>query len=152
MTRASVWGESPSGVSSARRAKPCSRSCRIASCAIARCDRRRPATLSGHTGWSQFGAVRGHGHLSPMALYRLVCAFGQQSLVTVLMPCGLPLPTYVLADEKPSHCLRDRVYLPTIVSGRVIWHLGYTTEASATAFTESYQMFQCAALDQEPTY
>jgi hypothetical protein len=31
-----------------------------------------------------------------MALYRLICAFGQQSLVTVLTRCGLPLPTYFL--------------------------------------------------------
>ena len=61
-----------------------------------------------------------------MALYRLVCALGQQSLVTVLTRCGLPLPVYFLADEKHSHCLTEKVYLPTIVSGRVIWHLGYT--------------------------
>ena len=91
-------------------------------------------------------------HISPMALYRLVCALGQQSLVAVLARCGLPLPTYILADEKHSRCLTEKVYLPTIVSGRVLWHLGYTTEASAVAFTESYQMFQCAALAQEPTY
>ena len=63
-------------------------------------------------------------HLSPMALYRLVCAFGRQSLVTVLTRCGLPLPPYILADEKHSRCLADTVYLPTIVRGRVIWHLG----------------------------
>jgi hypothetical protein len=44
------------------------------------------------------------------------------------------------------------VYLPTIVSGRVIWHLGYTEEASATAFTQSYQVFQRAAAQQEPSY
>src|SRR5215469_18655413 len=31
-------------------------------------------------------------HLSPMALYRLVCAFGHHSLVTVLTRCGLSLP------------------------------------------------------------
>jgi hypothetical protein len=92
------------------------------------------------------------GHLSPMALYRLVCAFGQQSLVTALMRCELPLPTYFLADEKHSHCLRDRVYLPTIVSGRVIWHLGYTEAASAVAFTRSYQEFQRAASQREPSY
>src|SRR5499433_1501258 len=92
------------------------------------------------------------GHISPMALYRLVCAFGHQGLVTVLTRCGLPLPTYFLADEKHSRCLTAKVYLPTIVSGRVLWHLGYTTEASAAAFTESYQVFQGAALDQEPTY
>ena len=46
----------------------------------------------------------------------------------------------------------DKVYLPTIVCGRVLWHLGYTTEASAVAFTASYQVFQRAALHQEPTY
>src|SRR6266446_48737 len=64
--------------------------------------------------------------ISPMALSRLVCAFGHQSLVTVLTRCGLPLPMYFLADEKHSRCLTDKDYLPTIVSGRVIWHLGYT--------------------------
>ena len=76
-------------------------------------------------------------HISPMALYRLVCAFGHQSLVTVLTWCGLPLPIYFLADEQPSHCLTDRVYLPTLVRGRVIWHLGYTENASAAALTQS---------------
>jgi hypothetical protein len=91
-------------------------------------------------------------HISPMALYRLVCAFGHHSLVTVLTRCGLPLPTYFLADEKHSRCLTAKVYLPTIVCGRVIWHLGYTMEASAAAFTQSYQEFQRAALQQEPAY
>ncbi len=91
-------------------------------------------------------------HLSPMALYRLVCAFGRQSLVTVLTRCGLPLPTYFLADEKHSRCLTDKVYLPTIVSGRVLWHLGYTEAASAAAFAQSYGEFQRAAFQHEPTY
>jgi hypothetical protein len=91
-------------------------------------------------------------HISPMALYRLVCAFGHQGLVTVLTRCGLPLPTYFLADEKHSHCLTDKVYLPTIVSGRLIWHLGYTEDASAAALTQSYGVFQRAASQQEPSY
>ncbi len=91
-------------------------------------------------------------HISPMALYRLVCALGHQSLVTVLTRCGLPLPTYVLADEKHSHCLTAKVYLPSIVSGRVLWHLGYTEEASAVAFTQSYGVFQRAASQQDPSY
>jgi hypothetical protein len=34
-------------------------------------------------------------HISPMALYRLVCALGQHSLVITLTRCGLPLPTYL---------------------------------------------------------
>src|SRR5256885_14295477 len=92
------------------------------------------------------------GHISPMALYRLVCAFGHHSLVTVLTRCGLPLPVYFLADEKHSRCLTAKVYLPTIVCGRVIWHLGYTEDASAAAFTQSYQAFQRAAIQHEPAY
>jgi hypothetical protein len=91
-------------------------------------------------------------HISPMALYRLICALGQQRVVTLLTRCGLPLPVYFLADEKHSHCLTDKVYLPTIVRGRVIWHLGYTENASAAAFTQSYGEFQRAASQQEPSY
>jgi hypothetical protein len=91
-------------------------------------------------------------HISPMALSRLVCAFGHQGLVTVLTRCGLPLPAYVLADEKHSRCLTEKVSLPTMVRGRVIWHVGYTEEASAAAFTQSYGVFQRAALRQETTY
>jgi hypothetical protein len=89
-------------------------------------------------------------HISSMALYRLVCALGQHSVVTVLTRCGLPLPPYFLADEKHSHCLTVKVYLPTIVCGRVIWHLGYTEDASAAAFTQSYQEFQRVVLQHEP--
>src|SRR5678815_840748 len=54
-------------------------------------------------------------YISPMALYRLVCALGQQNLVAVLTWCALPLPAYILADEKHSRCLTEKVYLPTIV-------------------------------------
>ena len=90
--------------------------------------------------------------ISPLALYRLICAFGRQSLVTVLTRCGLPLPMYFLADEKHSRCLTEQVYLPTIVCGRVLWHLGYTVEASTAAFTQSHGEFQHAASQQEPLY
>src|SRR5919109_756086 len=111
----------------------------------------RNALLATHGGLSLELCAIIH-HISPMALYRLVCALGHQSLVTVLTRCGLPLPVYVLADEKHSRCLTDKVYLPTIVSGRVLWHLGYTEEASAAAFTQSYGEFQRAASQQEPSY
>jgi hypothetical protein len=91
-------------------------------------------------------------HVSPMALSRVICALGQQSLVPVLTRCGLPLPVYVLADEKHSRCLTAKVYLPTIVCGRVLWHLGYTESASAAAFAQSYGEFQRAAFQHEPSY
>src|SRR6266481_1122014 len=111
----------------------------------------RDALLATHGGLSlEWCAVI--GTISPMALYRVICAFGQHSLVTVLTRCGLRLPAYILADEKHSRCLTERVYLPTIVRGRILWHLGYTEEASAAVFTESYGEFQCAASQQEPSY
>ncbi len=111
----------------------------------------RPALLATHGGLSlAWCAVM--CNISPMALYRLICALGHQSVVTVLTRCQLPLPGYLLADEKHSHCLTDRVYLPTLVSGRVLWHLGYSASKSAAAFTASYGDFQRAALQVEPSY
>jgi hypothetical protein len=114
-------------------------------------DIARNALLATHGGLSlELCAVI--GNISPMALYRLVCALGKQSLVAVLTRCALPLPAYILADEKHSKCLTDKVYLPTIVTGRVLWNLGYSESKSASAFTESYGEFQRAALEQEPSY
>src|SRR3989442_13613962 len=69
-------------------------------------------------------------HISPMALYRLICALGQQSMVPVLTRCGLPLPVYFLADEKHSRCFTAKVDLPTIVGGRVTSHRGSTRPPS----------------------
>jgi hypothetical protein len=55
----------------------------------------RDALLATHGGLSlELCAVL--YHISPMALSRLVCAFGHHSLVTVLTRCGLALPTYFL--------------------------------------------------------
>jgi hypothetical protein len=111
----------------------------------------RDALLATHGGLSLEWCATIY-HISPMALYRLICALGQHSLVSVLLKCHLPLPAYLLADEKHSKCLTQRVYLPTIASGRVIWHLGYSESKSAVAFTESYGQFQHAALEHEPSY
>src|SRR4029450_8860302 len=111
----------------------------------------RDALLATHGGLSlAWCAVI--GNISPMALYRVICALGHQSLFSVLTRCGLSLPVYLLADEKHSQCLTERVYMPTIVSGRVLWHLGYSASKSTVAFTESYGAFQRAALAHEPSY
>jgi len=111
----------------------------------------RDALLATHGGLSlAWCAVI--GNISPMALSRVICALGQQSLVSVLTQGGLSLPVYLLADEKHSPCLTERVYLPTIVRGRVLWPLGYSASKSAVAFTESSGVFQRAALPHEPSY
>jgi len=87
-----------------------------------------------------------------MAVYRLVCSVGQTCLVKLATRCDLPLPQYFIADEKHSHCLAKRVYLPTIGCGQVIWHLGYTSSKSVSAFAASYGEFQQAALAIDPSY
>jgi hypothetical protein len=51
-------------------------------------------------------------HVSPMALYRLICALGQQSLVAVLTRCGLPLPAYFLAMKSTVTALPRRSICP----------------------------------------
>ena len=66
-------------------------------------------------------------NVSAMSIYRLICSLGVWHVSQVLLRAGLPLPGYILADEKHSKCLGRKAYLPTIVAGRVIWHLGYTT-------------------------
>src|SRR5882672_3084125 len=108
-------------------------------------DVARNALLATHGGLS-LELCATIAHIAPMALYRLVCALGHHRLVTVLTRCGLALPPYFLVDEKHSRCLTDTVYLPTIVCGRVIWHLGYTEEASAAALTQSYGELQRAEI------
>jgi hypothetical protein len=84
-------------------------------------------------------------HISPMALYRLLCALGHHSLVTVLTRCGLALPPYFLADEKHSHCLGDRVYVPTIVSGRVIWPYGQNIQTHCSITGYAFTMMHASA-------
>ena len=134
----------------------CKAVCTILPHFVLRYRQRRPevardALLATHGGLSlELCAVL--YHISPIALYRLLCAFGHHRLVTVLTRCGLPLPTYFLADEQHSRCLTNKVYLPTIVCGRVLWHLGYTEAASTATFTQSYREFPQAALQQEPLY
>ncbi len=91
-------------------------------------------------------------NVCPMAIYRLVCSVGRTCLVRLLIRCHLSLPEYFIADEKHSHCLDKRVYLPTIGCGRVIWHLGYTTTKSVDAFAADYGEFRQAAIDIDSSY
>src|SRR5438309_4889604 len=49
-------------------------------------------------------------HIPPMAVYRLVCSFGHQSVVPVLTRCGLPLQRYLMVVVEHRRCLAARVY------------------------------------------
>ena len=91
-------------------------------------------------------------NVCPMAIYRLVCSMGRTNLVRLLTRCHLRLPEYFIADEKHTHCLDKRVYLPTIGCGRVIWHLGDTSSKSVSAFAADYSEFRRAAKAIDPSY
>ena len=82
-------------------------------------------------------------HISPMALYRLMCALGSQSLVAVLTRCGLPLPTYFLAMRStvtvsPTGCIYPRSFVDGssgiwgIPNTRVRWPLPNRTGSFIT--------------------
>ena len=109
-------------------------------------DVARDALLATHGGlsleWCAVICHISHGPLSP------ICALGHTSLVTVLTRCGLPLPTYILADEKHSVAYRAR--LLTHRQGRVLWHLGYSESKSTAAFTESLANFSAQPLSMSP--
>src|SRR5262252_5554443 len=64
------------------------------------------------------------------------------------LPDG-PLSSGVCAGPAELGGRADPVWLAT---ARVLWHLGYTEEASAAAFTQSYGAFQRVASQQEPSY
>lgn len=91
-------------------------------------------------------------NVSAMSVYRMMCGIGRHCLVTLISRCDIPLPPYLLADEKHAKCLGEKVYLPTIVTGRVIWHLGYVTDKSAAAFKGSYGKFRQSAQHLDPGY
>jgi hypothetical protein len=90
--------------------------------------------------------------VNAMAVYRLICGFGSAPMVRVLMHCGLSLPEYILVDEKFSQCVGEKVYLPTVTSGRVIWLLTLCQDKTARAFTEGYGEFAQAALSTQADY
>jgi len=69
----------------------------------------------------------------------------------VLTRCALHWPVYLLADEKHSRCLTDKVYLPTIVSGRVLWYLGYSN-ARVPQPSRILWCISTRCLQQEPSY
>jgi hypothetical protein len=97
----------------------------------------RDALLATHGGLSlELCAVI--SRVSPMALYRLVCALGQHTLVMVLTRCGLPLPVYFLADEKHSHCLTEKVYLVQPKFSNSLFTRSYTRIVTGLAVGKPY--------------
>ncbi len=90
--------------------------------------------------------------VSAMQQYNYFCAIGRNSLVKILINCSLELPAYPIFDEKHCKCRSDKSYLPTIVEGRVIWHLGYVESLSEDTLTANYGIFKENAQNELPNY
>jgi hypothetical protein len=73
-------------------------------------------------------------------------------MVRVLSHCGLSLPDYLIADEKFSQCVAEKIYLLTITAGRVIWLLTLCHDKTAQTFTDGYGEFAQAAFDIQANY
>ncbi len=77
-----------------------------------------------------------------MQQYNYLCAIGRVELVKTLINSALSLPDYIICDEKHSKTEGGKSYLPTIVSGRVLWHLGYTEGLTELELTKNYGEFK----------
>jgi hypothetical protein len=124
MRCASVWAGACAGASSARRGGPCSRASRTASDAIARC------TPTGRV------TPCGRGALSYCASGALPSGLGAGAAPSgdradTVWPALAPL---LLGRREAQPLARRPRVPPPIVRGRVLWPLGYTTVARATAF------------------
>lgn len=91
-------------------------------------------------------------NVTAMAVYRLICRIGNVPMVRVLLHCGLSLPDYLIADEKHSQCLSQKLYLATVTAGRVIWLLTSCPDKTAEAFAVGYGEFAQAAHAVQPNY
>jgi len=90
--------------------------------------------------------------VSAMTQYSYICAIGRFDLVKMLINCHLALPQFIICDEKHSRCQGEAVYLPTIVSGRVIWNLDYSKGLTEPELIKSYGEFKQSALAISPDY
>lgn len=91
-------------------------------------------------------------NISPMSLYRIICAFGKYSTEKVLAHAGISLPEYIQVDEKHTKCLGKKGYIPIISSGHIIWHIDYVNSVEEDTLETSYKKFDVETKKIEPSY
>lgn len=87
-----------------------------------------------------------------MYWYRAEHSLGKLSLVGTTIKNPEKLPIDLLADEKHSWLLGQRVYLPTTVGAGCILGVDVVSTASVKDLTIGYQTFQAEALNLNPDY
>jgi hypothetical protein len=88
----------------------------------------------------------------PMYWYRAEQSLGRFSLVGTTVKDPEQLPVNLLADEKHSWLLGERVYLPTTVAMECILGVDIVESASLKDLTLGYQDFRAESLNLKPDY
>jgi hypothetical protein len=87
-----------------------------------------------------------------MYWYRAEHSLGKRSLVGTTIKDPDKLPVNLLADEKHSWLLGEKIYLPTTVGSGCILGVDAVATASVKDLTLGYQTFQAEALNLNPDY
>jgi hypothetical protein len=87
-----------------------------------------------------------------MYWYRAEHSLGKLSLVGTTIKHPDKLPVNLLADEKHSWLLGEKMYLPTTVGSGCILGVDAVATASVKDLTLGYQTFQAEALNLKPDY
>ena len=88
----------------------------------------------------------------PMYWYRAEQSLGKFSLVGTTVKNPQKLPVDLVADEKHTWLLGERVYLPTTVAAECILGVDIVATASTEDLIIGYQTFQAEALNLKPDY
>jgi hypothetical protein len=88
----------------------------------------------------------------PMYWYRAEQQLGKFSLVGTTVKDPKRLPVDLVADEKHSWWLGERVYLPTTVAEDCFLGVDLVATASSQDLRDGYQTFQSEALNLNPDY
>jgi hypothetical protein len=91
------------------------------------------------------------GH-SAMYWYRAEQSLGKFSVVGTTVKRPSLIPVDLVADEKHSWLLGDRVYLPTTVAGGCFLGVDVVKSASTDDLEQGYQVFREEALNLNPAY
>jgi len=88
----------------------------------------------------------------PMFWYRAELALGRPAIVGTTVKAAERLPAHLLADEKHTKLLGQKVYVPTVVGGGCILGATLSEGADAKALLAAYGEFSSEARDLSPDY
>lgn len=84
--------------------------------------------------------------------YRVCQALGRASIVGTTVKNPKAIPVNLIADEKHSWLLGERIYIPTTVAAGCILGVDIVESADTQALVEGYESFRTEAMAVNPDY